>query len=298
MRQNGHRISEEGDVEIIESTSEQVLQQNPNAQVINIETVGQQNTQSTKRARTTITPPGSKNQPPSKKTTQNTLPNMVKAMKEFKEKIDLLLATFFFGCNIPFATIESPFFKALVNALCPSYNLPCIKTLSGSLLDKVYAEVITANKAHSTQHGTLLIDGWKNSVTNKKFVTAMVKPRYGNALVLTQENFSMIPESSANIESFVLRCFVKSKEIYNIDIEASTSDNASNVRGALKDLNVINYGCDAHAGDLQLKTESNDKLVEEVISIHKDIRASTAFENEIVSKGGKKIYKASSVRYV
>ena len=56
-----------------------------------------------------------------------------------QEEIDNALADFFFGCNIPFNIIESVYFKNLINKLNPDYQVPTRKTLSTSLLEKLYS---------------------------------------------------------------------------------------------------------------------------------------------------------------
>lgn len=58
-------------------------------------------------------------------------------MKE-NEVINLELADFFFGCNIPFAVVESTHFRKLFQKIRPSYKIPTRTTLSTTLLDKSY----------------------------------------------------------------------------------------------------------------------------------------------------------------
>ncbi|XP_051164791.1 uncharacterized protein LOC127283757 [Leptopilina boulardi] len=48
-------------------------------------------------------------------------------------KGDLQLGMFFFGCNIPFAVVESDFLKKFVKTLNPNYSPPTRKTLSNSI---------------------------------------------------------------------------------------------------------------------------------------------------------------------
>ena len=53
-----------------------------------------------------------------------------------KEKIDNVVAEFFYGCNVPFSVVEHPLFKQLIDSLRPGYKPPNRKLLAGPLLDK------------------------------------------------------------------------------------------------------------------------------------------------------------------
>jgi hypothetical protein len=247
-----------------------------------------------KRQRESATPTEvSRLKPPSK---QPTLTSVVKKMDSFKATADRLVGDLFFGCNFSFKSIDSPFFKNFVRHLNPSYKPPCAATLSSTILDSRYTALIENNKKPTLQYATLFIDGWKNSVTNKKFVTAMVKPRFLKAYVLKQENFSETTENSSNLKLFMATCFDAAKSMYNLDVEAISSDNAANMVKARGEINLPDYGCAAHAGDLQLKTISDEDLIKEVVEINKELRSSVSLQNAIISKGGKKIYRASTVR--
>ncbi|KAJ8976293.1 hypothetical protein NQ317_001932 [Molorchus minor] len=57
-----------------------------------------------------------------------------------KEEIDISLAKFFLGCNIPFSVVESDNFKNFMKTLQPSYSPPSLQTLSAVLLDKILSE--------------------------------------------------------------------------------------------------------------------------------------------------------------
>ena len=57
-----------------------------------------------------------------------------------KQRMDTLLAKFFFACNIPFSVTEHPSFIEHVefaSALMPGYKHPTRKVLSSTLLDSV-----------------------------------------------------------------------------------------------------------------------------------------------------------------
>lgn len=93
------------------------------------------------------------------------------------EKLDFLLAEFFFGCNVPFHACESKYFKTFINALRPAYTIPNRKKLSNTLLDKVHAKCDRQNGELITKmkkQATLFVDGWTNSSANRhNFVTLL-----------------------------------------------------------------------------------------------------------------------------
>lgn len=93
------------------------------------------------------------------------------------EKIDLLAAEFFYGCNIPFRVAESKYFKKFVNALRPVYNIPNRRQFAGPLLDKTHDKIEIRNSELITKmdkRATLLIDGWTNSSANREYVAVML----------------------------------------------------------------------------------------------------------------------------
>lgn len=80
-----------------------------------------------------------------------------------KEKVDVHVAQFIYGSNLPFTIVEQPTFLALLKALRPGYKPPSCKTLAGPLLDKVH-EKLSANVRSNLNGGVccLIEDGWSN----------------------------------------------------------------------------------------------------------------------------------------
>lgn len=103
------------------------------------------------------------------------LSNFVDSMNT-KEKniLDIAVAKFFFGCNIPFAVCESDHFRYLLKKLRPSYEPPCRSTLSGTLLDEVFQLISNEDRRIIGTEAVILIDGWKNSTANTKNVVTML----------------------------------------------------------------------------------------------------------------------------
>ena len=83
------------------------------------------------------------NQPPTKKVIiqQNMSSHIVKTSGTTKSNLDLLVAKFFYSCNIPFAVAEHHSFTELMQGLRPGYQPPTRKALSEHLLDKVTEEL-------------------------------------------------------------------------------------------------------------------------------------------------------------
>jgi hypothetical protein len=56
-------------------------------------------------------------------------------------EMDLAMAKFFFGCNIPFSVADSSHFKTLMQSLRPDYPAPTMASLSTTLLETVVDEI-------------------------------------------------------------------------------------------------------------------------------------------------------------
>lgn len=88
----------------------------------------------------------------------------VRTSADQKARIDMQVARFFFGSNLPFRVVENNEFSKLVELLRPGYQPPNRKALAGDLLDTVH-EVIQSMKAEITDDRstlTIMQDGWSN----------------------------------------------------------------------------------------------------------------------------------------
>ena len=120
-----------------------------------------------------------------------------------QREIDQVLADMFFSCNIPFLTFESVYFKRFVNLLNPAYKIPSRRTLSTSLLDNRFSEFQNSIVQIESGDATLLIDGWKNSVANKKTVVGMLRLYKGRYVFLQSWNFSNLSETGDALNNVV-----------------------------------------------------------------------------------------------
>ena len=57
------------------------------------------------------------------------------------QKLDKVIAQYFYACNIPFNVADSQHFKNMIAELRPGYKPPTRKCLAGKLLDTVYEDV-------------------------------------------------------------------------------------------------------------------------------------------------------------
>ena len=104
-----------------------------------------------------------------------------------KSEVDDALALMFFGCNLPFSLVESTLFKHFVNLLNPNYKSPTRKTLSETLLDKIFQKLQIKQHKEDVRIGTVMLDGWKNSSNNTKQVKIHNFKIY--FILFTQVNF-------------------------------------------------------------------------------------------------------------
>jgi hypothetical protein len=81
---------------------------------------------------------------PSKKPKQINISSFFEPKKLEKgkiENIDRKITKTFVMCNIPFSTVENPWFIDLIKSLQPGYDPPSRRTLSGSLLEAELARI-------------------------------------------------------------------------------------------------------------------------------------------------------------
>ena len=109
-----------------------------------------------------------------------------KSTKDLSET-DEQLGLFFFGCGIPFHVVESEYFLNFISSLNSNYKPPTRKTLSGTILDKIYEKVVRKTSSPETDKSVLLMDELKNSSKNEKYVVSTIHNAAG------KKKFSLIP---------------------------------------------------------------------------------------------------------
>lgn len=219
----------------------------------------------------------------------------------------MLLAEFFYGCNIPFAVADSIYFKKFIKALRPAYSPPHRRFLSGKLLDKVHDKIEKRNLEaikKMDKEATLLIDGWQNSSSNRHNVVTMLATSNDQKVFLESFDFSSVRETGENLFKALEKSVTVAKERYDATISSVLSDNASNMvsmgNASVELMDLLYSTCNAHtgnllAGDIIQQTE-NKKIMKKVKRVQKDFRR-TALSDRLLKYGGHKPVLFSTTRW-
>lgn len=237
----------------------------------------------------------STSQPTKKRKASSELESSVKADYNCKEEIDRLIARFIFGCNIPLSIVRNVYFQDLIKYLSPlDYQIPCIPTLSTTLLDSCYNELY--DKSSSKRRGTLFVDGWKNSSSNRKLVVTMVKPRGEPEILVDSFDFTDESGNAVNLKAKIHESCETAKEKLNLEIDSTCTDNEPAMRKAARESNLVNYGCLAHIGDLMVNDVHDVRLEQSVKSVLVLFRKSN-LQERLVKAGGSHIILRGETRW-
>ncbi|XP_015120960.1 uncharacterized protein LOC107043818 [Diachasma alloeum] len=210
--------------------------------------------------------------------------------------VDLALAEFFFGCNVPFNVVESDLFKRFVNSLNPSYRVPSRKKLATKLLNKVHTQVIEKQKYTVAINGVLLIDGWKNSSANTKNVVCTIQTQDGNSMFLNSWDFSELRETGDELATVIDEAVAMAKQRFNIDIYAVVSDNASAMMRMGRLVQVWHSSCHSHSANLLLKSLVDKEFAESINKLLREFKTPRG-ERELKKRGGTRIMLACDTRW-
>jgi len=165
----------------------------------------------------------------------------------------------------PFSVVEDREFIKLIGMLNSGYTLPSRKILTTSLLPVIYNEVYekVRNDINSNAHYvSLTTDSW-TSVKNESY-TAVTAHYIDKDCILKTYLLSCFKYSeshtSENLKNELIR--VVSEWGLQNKIAACTSDNASNITGAISLCNWRHIGCFAHS--LNLAVQHALKEVQEI----------------------------------
>lgn len=182
----------------------------------------------------------------------NSLSSFCDAMSVSEAKMgDLLLAKFFYGCNIPFSVVESVHFKTFCNFLRPAYKPPGRRVIGSCLLDEVHEKFCTSTTFKPTS--VLLIDGWKNESNNTKNVAAMLHTANGEAMFLESWNLSGECETGEKLAEIVTFSKELAKSNFKTDVFAVVTDNAANMMKMGRISDLWHMTCNSHTGQLLAK---------------------------------------------
>lgn len=210
--------------------------------------------------------------------------------------IDLYLGRYIFGCNIPFSTVESDHFKNFTRSLNPNYKPPSRKTLSTSILNKVYEDILKKDSFKQDEKCVLVLDGWKNKSANEKYVVGILDNANGDRIFLNSWDFTEIPETGLALSNVVKEAVQEAKLKYKADIFALVSDNASNMLLMGKLSKLWHCTCNSHSGNLLAKALVESSVTNKVTLILKEFM-SPALERQLVLLGGKKVSLPCDTRW-
>lgn len=214
-----------------------------------------------------------------------------------KRRIDNAVATFFFACNIPFVNSESEHFIRMVQELDPEYTPPSRKTIEDSLLNRIFEEHRNLVRQDQVQDGILMIEGWKNSVSNTKNVVAIVRTTNGENMFLNSWNFNMLRETGEALSNVADECVEIALNTFNIDIYCVLTNNASNMINMGQHVDHLwHLKCNSHSGNLLFRSFTNEALANNVALIVKDFK-SPNLESQLINAGGRKMIAAGETRW-
>lgn len=195
------------------------------------------------------------------------------------EEIHLILAKFFFACNIPFRVVENPYFIAFVDALLHAgvnYKLPCRKTLGGSILFRLYQYIISEKKLLlDDTDSVLLCDGWKNTPCNRKYLVFTLRTIHTWQTFLTYSDISLESESANNLRMHIQNAIDVARDKYNSRVFAACTDNDIKITSAVEisrtsdNKKLIQSTCSSHSGNLLIKEFTVEDFINKIREIVK-----------------------------
>ncbi|KAG8174281.1 hypothetical protein JTE90_020768 [Oedothorax gibbosus] len=188
----------------------------------------------------------------------------VKADKLDKQLIRLIVKEY-----NPFSIVEDKEFINFVKLLCPTYKLPSRKTISNGLLNAICNDTVDECRKglDKVRYISLTTDGW-TSINNESFIATTVH---------------FIDEEDGDLKTLLLGCSrfeashtsvnlgedLKSKlQLWGLEgkVVCVTTDNASNIVGAIAQCRFRQMGCFAHSLNLIVKSCLQLEDVKKVVS--------------------------------
>lgn len=152
---------------------------------------------------------------------------------------------------LPFAIVESEELKELVKMMCPGYQMPSRKTVSQSLIPKLYNEVLedVKMKIEKARAVCLTTDSW-TSINNESFVA--ITGHYIDGDTLHSSLLGCFKYSDAHTSQNLAAMLQEFTQEWNLTnkITAVVTDNAANVVGAVRVCNWRHLSCFAHSINL------------------------------------------------
>ncbi|UYV68027.1 hypothetical protein LAZ67_5002857, partial [Cordylochernes scorpioides] len=162
----------------------------------------------------------------------------------------------------PFSLVEDKEFKAIVNMLCPTYKLPSRKSLSNGLLISIHDSLVVkiTGMLEETYAVCLTCDGCTNINTTSFYAITAHFIDYTTKLNSILLECSEFPQkhTAENISSWILGVTKKFK--LDFKTVAVVTDNAPNIKAAIKTLGLPHLSCFAHSLNLVVQRSINESI--------------------------------------
>ncbi|XP_035442823.2 E3 SUMO-protein ligase ZBED1 [Spodoptera frugiperda] len=172
------------------------------------------------------------------------------------DHLNKLLVKVFTKNYLSFHLVESPEFKDFVKELNPAYNLPSRKTLSNALLTNLYNSTKESVKSelHQAEYVCLTTDGWTSS-PNDSYIAVTVH-LFNHQAHLKTFLLECIQFSDSHTAENLAKELKRISDLWEITdkIVAATSDNAFNIKAAIRLNNWKHVACFAHTINLIVQT--------------------------------------------
>lgn len=176
------------------------------------------------------------------------------------DSLDLKLATFFFGCNIPFSVIDSDHFISLCRALRPNYTPPSRKILSSHLLNEVYNNICSNVKFCG--ESVLLISEQKIEAMDSKYIVCLRHSSTGKSIFLDSFDTGNTSEELTNI---INKCIDLAENRHETKIYAVFyCKNAKNIMKTGRLSTIWHLPCNNHIPNLLANDIISNKFIEQV----------------------------------
>lgn len=185
----------------------------------------------------------------------------------------------------PFSIVEDKEFVNLLAMLNPAYKLPNRKTLSSSLISQAYQKTIEAvkNRIELSYAVCITTDAW-TSITNESYI-AITAHFFDENLILQSVLLECVEylerHTAENLSQQMQRCF-QEWQIEN-KVVAVVSDNAANIKAAIRIGNWRHIGCFAHKINLivQDAIKSISSTKKKIKDIVEHFKRSTVAANKL-----------------
>ena len=217
------------------------------------------------------------NKPPAAKRIQSDLwGHVISTPSQTKDKIDEAVAECVFGCNLPFAIVEHPLFRKMLETLRPGYKPPSRKTLSNGLLEQVHGKLQASMKVKlQGKVVTMQQDGW-STLHNDPVISTSITCE-GNGYFVDAQYSGENAKTAEYCQDMLKKSKSFAEQSYGCTVRTIVTDNARNMvkmREALEaeDEELTTYGCLAHWLNLLGQDLTPQTLMRSIVDINKYFR--------------------------